>query len=298
MGCEELFGEFSVSFVHTDCLVSRVMEQEPAGTPRPPSDPRTVRVEVSGAVATLEISRPARRNALDADLCTRVTAALREVDADENARVVVVKGASPAFCAGADFGDFAAGPGRGGFVDAFHELLDTLAHMRLPSIAAVSGPAIGAGCQLLVQCDLRIASVESQIGITGARIGLMLDMDNINRLVCEAGPAAARRILLTGDLLSADEAFALGMIHAVAADEVATFDMAAKWAENVAMRAPLAVQGHKAAVQSIVDGWWLPESAAAHSENSERALRVFGSDDLQEGLSAFSERRPPEFEGR
>jgi len=163
-------------------------------------------------------------------------------------------------------------------------------------VAAVTGPAVGAGCQIVAQCDLRLAAVSAVLGITGVRIGLMVDMENITRLVCEVGPATARRLLLTGELLTAEDARVAGLVHRVEPDDRA-LDAAVDWAAEVSDRAPLAVQGHKAAVQAVVHDWWLAEGSEEWQRNHGRALGVFGSNDLREGLAAFSERRPPDFHG-
>ncbi len=261
------------------------------------ADDGRVDVSYDGHVASVMISRKSRRNALNVALTVALAEALAAVEANEEVRVVVLRGATPAFCAGADFGDFGSGSDRGGFVPRFAELLDRIAHLRVPVIAAVEGPAIGAGCQILIQCDLSVAAESSKIGITGARIGLMLDMANINRLVCEVGPSAARRLLLTGDLIEACEAMQLGLINRVVPDGEAVVN-ATDWAHSIAERAPLSVQGHKTAIQSVVDGWWLPVESPAYEANRRRAVDAFGSDDLQEGLSAFAGRRDPRFVGR
>lgn len=254
-------------------------------------------VETDGPVATLTLARPSRRNALSVEMTRSFHGALDTVEADAAIRSVVVAGAPPAFCAGADFGDFDDTSDRGGFLPLFQDLLDRMAHFRVPFVAAVVGPALGAGCQILAACDLRIVAPDARIGIPAARIGLQLDIVNLNRLVCEFGPAAARRLLLTGDPVDGAAAAALGFVHEVVpADEVPA--RAREWASVIADRAPLSVAGHKAAIQSVVDGWWLDESSPEHARHREASEAAYVSTDLREGLAAFAEKRSPRFEGR
>lgn len=254
------------------------------------------RIATDGRVSVVTIARESRRNALCVELCRELEVRLRAEAMREDAGVVVVTGAPPAFCAGADFGDFDAGPGRGGFVQAFNTLLDTIARAPVPVVALVEGPALGAGCQIVAQCDLGVAAETATFGITAARIGLQIDMVNVNRLVCEVGPRAARRLLLTGDVVDANEAHRLGLVDRVVPPDDARAS-ALEWAAEIAGRAPLSVRGHKAAIRAVVDGWWLPEDAGTYHAAVEASLRTFLSADLREGLAAFSERRPPDFRG-
>lgn len=254
-------------------------------------------VETDGPLATLTLARTARRNALSVAMTESFHGALDAVEADTAIRSVVLTGAPPVFCAGADFGDFDDTSDRGGFLPLFQDLLDRMAHFRVPFVAAVVGPALGAGCQILAACDLRIVATDARIGIPAARIGLQLDIVNLNRLVCEFGPAAARRLLLTGDPVDGAGAAALGFVHeALPGGEVLA--RAREWAAVIADRAPLSVTGHKRAIQAVVDGWWLGQDSPEHAHHRDAADVAYASADLREGLAAFAEKRPPRFEGR
>lgn len=257
----------------------------------------TVHVGVDGHVAELELDRPQRRNALSVALCGALADAFDGVAEDRDVRAVLLRGAGPTFCAGADFGDFDSGPDRGGFVPALHRLLDTMAHLRVPIVAAVHGPAIGAGCQIVAQADHVVAARGAVLGITAARIGLQLDVENVNRLVAALGPRAARRLLLFGDPLDAATAATIGLVDEVVDDGACT-DVARTRAITLTQRAPLSVQGHKAAVQAVVDTWWMPPGTPQWQRVHDAGLAAFASDDLREGLAAFRERRDADFEGR
>lgn len=256
----------------------------------------TVHVGVNGHVAELELDRPERRNALSVAMCEALADAFDGVAEDPDVRVVVLRGAGPVFCAGADFGDFDSGPDRGGFVPALHRLLDTMAHLRVPVVAAVHGPAIGAGCQIVAQSDHVVAARSATLGITAARIGLQLDVENVNRLVCALGPRAARRLLLFGDPLDAATAAGIGLVDEVVDDDRCVA-VARERAATLAARAPLSVQGHKAAVQAVADTWWMPAGTPQWQRIHDAGLAAFASQDLREGLDAFRRRRAPEFRG-
>ena len=194
--------------------------------------------ERRGAVGVAVIDRPERRNALNAELCDDLRARLAE---SRDLRAVVIGGAGEkAFCSGADLGrraaDLAAGdagqstgqPGgesggleHGGgdsFRPAFEAVLDEIVGFPAPVIAAVNGPALGAGMQLAVACDLRVAAPNATFGIPAARLGVMISSANVVRLVALCGPAAARDVLLTARILTVDEAEPLGLVQRRADD--------------------------------------------------------------------------------
>jgi enoyl-CoA hydratase len=251
-----------------------------------------IRFEIEGRVGVATIDRTERRNALDADHCDELRVAL-ETHGDLLA--VVVTGAGSAFCAGADLGTrFADGGGRGAdtFRPAFERVLDTIVDYPSPVIAAIHGPAIGAGMQLAVACDLRVAGPDARLAIPSGRLGVLLSATNIARLAALVGQGAARDFLLTGRTVDAREAVVVGLVQREADDPVPA---ARALAQEIASLAPLSVRGHKRALNLVAAATGL--GAAAQGEIRAAESAAFGSRDLEEGMAAFAEKRAPHFEG-
>ncbi|MFM7225383.1 MAG: enoyl-CoA hydratase-related protein [Actinomycetota bacterium] len=251
-----------------------------------------IRSERHDAVLLLTIDRTERRNALNGQLCEDLRVALADAGA---ARAVVITGAGSAFCAGADlvtrFG--ADGDGEDTFRPAFEVTLDAIAAHPVPVIAAVNGPAMGAGMQLAVACDLRVAAPSARFAIPGGRLGIHLSARNIWRLAQLLGQGAARDFLLAGRTVDAEVAERIGLVQ-YRADDALTAALAL--AADIAASAPLTVQGHKRALDLIAEAQWLGERDRA--EITTRELEAFASEDLREGMAAFAEKRSPRFTGR
>ena len=251
-----------------------------------------IRFERRGRVGVATIDRVERRNALDADHCDQLRAVL---EGDRDLLAVVVTGAGSAFCAGADLGTrFADGGGRGAdtFRPAFELALDAIVDYPAPVIAAIHGPAIGAGMQLAVACDLRIAGPDARLAIPGGRLGILLSATNISRLAVLVGQGAARDFLLTGRSVTAREAVVVGLVQREADDPLAA---ALTVASEIATLAPLSVQGHKRALNLAAAAAAMDPSARAEVDALEAA--AFSSHDLEEGMAAFAEKRAPRFGG-
>jgi enoyl-CoA hydratase len=231
--------------------------------------------ERRGEVALLTIDRTERRNALDIDTVRHLTDAVHEA---RDARVLVLTGAGGHFCAGADL----SGVEGEHFVDALRNLLLALTSTSQPVVAAVDGAALGAGTQLAVACDLRVATPAARFGIPAARLGLMVDRWSVHRLIALAGEGPARAMLLAAEVIDGENAYRLGLVQ-----RVADLDGALAWATDIAALAPLSIAGHKLALNG------------APQEEFEAAFeRAWSSEDLAEGMAAFRERRAPEFRGR
>jgi enoyl-CoA hydratase len=252
-----------------------------------------IRWEARDLVGVATIDRPERRNALNAELCTQL---LAHLEAEPDLRAVVVTGAGDkAFCAGADLvvrTEDASEPGGGDtFRPTFDRLLDAIVDYPAPVLAAVNGPAIGAGMQLAVACDVRVAVFGATFSIPAARLGVFLSPVNVQRLAALVGQGAARDLLLTARTLDADEAAAVGLVQRRVPDAL---DGALELAVEIAELAPLTVQGHKRALNLVAGG--VDDDALNEMRSLEE--RAFTSRDLREGLAAFAEKRGPRFEGR
>ena len=249
-------------------------------------------------VATALIDRPARRNALNASLCDDLRAHLED---SRDLRAVVIGGSgTKAFCAGADLArraeDTSGGLTHGGgdsFRPAFELLLDEIVAFPAPVIAAVNGHALGAGMQLAVACDIRVVAPTATFGIPAGRLGVAISAINVQRLVQAVGQPVARDILLTARVLTAADAHAVGLVQRMADDALVG---AQDLASEIAGLAPLSALAHKAVLDRVSRNGCL--SASDRAELGELELQAFESDDLQEGLAAFSEKRPPNFLGQ
>jgi enoyl-CoA hydratase len=242
-----------------------------------------IRSEPAGPSTTLiTLDKPERRNALDADECAALADSVGAAAAG-GVRVVVITGAGGHFCAGADL----TGVHDERFAGALRRLLDTLVAVPIPIVAAVTGAALGAGTQLAVACDLRVATPDSRFGIPAAKLGLMVDHWTVQRLALLAGAGPARAMLLAADELDGTAAHRLGLVQ-----RLGDLGGALAWAATMATLAPLTIAGHKLALNRLEAG------LGDHPEVSAAFRRAWDSADLAEGMAAFRERRAPEFQGR
>ena len=233
-------------------------------------------------VLVVTIDRPERRNALDHDALDGLGAALDGARA-EPTRVVVLTGSHGHFCSGADL----AGVDSTAFVGRLSEVLEGLRSLACPTLAVVEGFALGAGTQLALACDLRMASPGAAFGVPAARLGLMVDQWTVRRLASLAGQSVARHLLLSTDRMSGERAHELGLVHRLGegADGLS-------WAEELASLAPLTLRAMKLALNEA------DPDVPATPAFTDAFRAAWGSGDLVEGLAAFSEKRRPSFRGR
>jgi len=230
--------------------------------------------EARGHVVAVTIDRPERRNALDHAALDGLAAALAACD--DHVRALVLSGAGGHFCAGADL----TGLENAAFADRLRTVLNTLRSAPFVTLAAVDGAALGAGTQLAVACDLRMATPGASFGIPAGRLGLAVDSWTVQRLSLLAGHGVARAMLLAAEVVKGDEAHRVGFVQRLGAHEDAL-----AWADEIAALAPLTLRAHKAALEEQ------PDARTAFE-------RAWASDDLREGLAAFHDRRRPLFHGR
>lgn len=236
-----------------------------------------------GAVTELRIARPERRNALDTAHCRDLHAALDAALA-AGARAIVLTGEGTAFCSGADLHTV----GDAGFLDALYAMLQRVVEVPVPVVAAVNGPAIGAGTQLAIAADLRVVAEGAVFGLPTAGLGLAVDPWTVRRLALLAGGGPARRMLLACERL--DVTAAAGLV-----DRLGTPDDALAWAAEMAELAPLTLAYNKLAVNRLLEDATDPETL---DEVGAAFSACWASDDLVEGRRAREEKRAPRFVGK
>ena len=247
---------------------------------------------VADSIATVTLNRPAQRNAMNGAMLTGLRAAFDDLETRGDVRVVVVRGAGPAFCAGMDLKEMEA---RGGARDPEGDVVAVLQRVersRHPTIAVVHGDAIAGGCELALHCDLRVMAETARIGMPLARIGMIVPFPLGQKLLEIIGPAQTRHLLFTGRPVDGRRAYEIGMVHqVVAAAEVEA--AAAALARTIADNAPLALAGMKQVVLRAAAAR-LP---VAHDDLDAAALRARQSADAGEGRRAMLEKRTPRFRG-
>jgi enoyl-CoA hydratase/carnithine racemase len=258
-----------------------------------------VLVEVAEGIGTLTLNRPDKLNAFAGSMRQEIASAVRELAAIPAVRVVVITGAGRAFCAGADIaymkdltasGDVA---GFRGLVEAGREVVTAIRSTLKPVIASVNGPAAGGGANLVLACDLRIASDRAAIGQTFNRIGLHPDWGGTFFLPRLVGAAKALELIFAGDMVPAEEALRLGLFTRVVPHEqlaAVTHEVALGLARKPPKALALAKKAVYASDRHTLDDQL--DMELAHQ------LACFQSEDAREGLAAFLEKRQAEFRGR
>jgi enoyl-CoA hydratase len=255
-------------------------------------------IERRDHVLIVTMNRPAARNALSGPMLALMRQAWDTVDADSGIRACVLTGAGGAFCAGADLKAMTTShPGdqfRGGGMDlSVIESLLKGRRLTKPLIAAVEGPAIAGGTEILQACDIRVAGESARFGVSEARWGLFPLGGSAVRLVRQIPYTLAADLLLTGRHITAAEALSIGLIGHVVPDGQA-LDRALEIAAAIAANGPVAV---RAILQVIRDTEGMPENEAFALE-AKAGMAVFASDDAKEGPRAFAEKRRPQFRDR
>lgn len=269
-------------------------------------------LEREDGVATLWLNRPDKLNALNRQLWDEIPAAVAGLDADPEVRVIVLAGRGKAFCAGIDLIDHAPGLAGGGSLSGrgesavgrrralyddirrYQHTVSCLAETDKPVIAAIHGVCLGAGLDLATACDIRLASAEATFSVRETRIAMVADVGVLQRLPRIVGDGVARDLVLTARDIDAPRALAVNLLSEVLADPVALAGRARELARSIAAHSPLAVQGAKHVLNAArrrdttesLDYVALWNSAFLHS------------DDLEEAVRAFGERRAPRFTGR
>ncbi|MBK5220857.1 MAG: enoyl-CoA hydratase/isomerase family protein [Thermoleophilia bacterium] len=253
-----------------------------------------VELAVGEHVAVITLANPERRNVLDLPMAAALREAAERAGSTEGVRCVVLTGSGNTFAAGADIAELEAASSEENL--AYNrELLaavDAVAAIPVPTIAAVNGHAIGGGLELACACVLRVASAKAKLGLPEVRLGIIPATGGLVRLPRLISPTAAAKLLLTGDLIGAAEAEALGLVNAVVEPGLVTQEALAI-AARIVGAAPLST---RAILDSLRNDGGLP-IAEANRRVEERLATVLGSADRREGARAFLERRDPVFSG-
>ncbi len=250
-------------------------------------------VERAARVGVVLMNRPKQLNALSGELMGAVVGALKELDADREIRAIVLGGGERAFAAGADIAELAAGTPVSLYENGRLDQWDAIRGLHTPVVAAVSGFCLGGGCELAMLCDLIVASETAKFGQPEINLGVLPGAGGTQRLTRAVGKAIAMDMILTGRMIGAREALGLGLVARVVARE-AWLDEAKRVAGDIAAKGPIAARLAKEAVDQAFE---VPLSAGVEFER--RAFYLArASEDATEGLTAFVEKRAPDFKGR
>lgn len=244
-------------------------------------------------IALIRLNRPKELNALCIELMAEVRDALKALDADEEVRAIVLSGNDRAFAAGADIKQMAGKTAIDMLLIDQFTTWDTIKKIKKPIIAAVSGFALGGGNELVMHCDMVVASETAMFGQPEIKIGVMPGAGGTQRLTRVIGKVNAMEMVLTGKFITAERAYELGLVNKVVPVEL-YLEEAVKLAREVAQQSPLAIRLAKEAVLKAYDS---PLSEGLEFERKNFYL-LFATEDQKEGMAAFVEKRAPIFQGK
>lgn len=258
------------------------------------SDEGQVRLHKAGAVATVTFDRPAARNAMTWQMYDQLSAVCADIKEDTTLRCAVFRGAGgKAFVAGSDISQFLAFNGADdglAYEARMDRQMDELTSIAIPTVAVVEGWAVGAGINFAAGCDLRIATTGARFGVPIARtVGNCLSMATMQRLVSGFGAARVKRMLLLAEFVSADEALAAGFLARVVEPD-ALEDTVAAVVETLVSNAPLTMRVTKSAISRIASG--------TPGDGHDLIETIYGSRDFKTGVTAFTRKEKPQWEGR
>lgn len=249
-----------------------------------------------GAVATVTLNRPDKRNAMTVEMYDELGAAFDRLAGDQTVRCVVLRGAGErAFCAGSDIGEFDSGRSGRAQAEAYAQRTNG-AIMKIrdcphPTIALIRGVCVGGGLEIASLCDIRICGASSRFGIPINRLGLTVDYEELEMLAELAGPRNALEILLDGRIFGAEEAWHKNLVSRVVPDEEVE-SVVAETAARIAAAAPLANRWHKKFVRRLMGGVPLTDEERAET------YACYETDDYRIGCDAFVSKKTPVFVGK
>jgi enoyl-CoA hydratase len=252
---------------------------------------RLVTFEQDGAVGTVRLRRPEKLNALDIPMLSALAAALDEAEAADAVRVVLIAGEGKGFCAGGDveaWSQLSAADFQVKWVRLGHRVFDRLARLRQPTIAVLSGHALGGGLELAAAADFRVAERHIKLGFPENSIGVVPGWSGTQRAVRRFGAQAVRRMAIGGEVLPAEQALALGVVDRVV-DTGSSLAEATAWAKIIAERGPLATEATKMTI-AIAEGEDVPAAAETLASGF-----IALTNDLQAGVDAFRSKQKANF---
>ena len=255
----------------------------------------SIKFEKKEQIGILTINKPDVLNALDAQVLEEIDRVLKSVEESDDLAALIITGEGRAFIAGADIGaqsvlDLEGGRNWGRNGSAIFRRLELLS---VPTIAAVNGFALGGGCELALSCDMIIASSKAKFGQPEVSLGIIPGFSGTQRLPRLVGKAKAMELILSGDMIKADEALKLGLVNQIA-DPEALMDTAIVLAKRIIKNGPLAVKYAKAAINR---GTEMDLDSGISYENELFAM-CFATRDQKEGMQAFLEKRSADFQGK
>jgi 2-(1,2-epoxy-1,2-dihydrophenyl)acetyl-CoA isomerase len=262
------------------------------------ADFETLRYGIGDGVATIELARAEKRNAINAQMFAELGDAAERAAADPGIRAVIVKGQGSSFCGGIDVTLLGQLSGTRGarfrsFVRTAQRPFLLLAQMDKPTVAAVQGHAVGAGFQLALACDLRVATDDAKFAMLEVRFGLVPDLGGSHRLARQIGPARAKEMVWTGRTIDPPEAERIGLVNRVVAPEALDKETETLVREVVASP-PIPVSLTKALIGRAAES----SLETALERDAHAQATCIDSEDHREAVAAFMEKRPPRFSGR
>ncbi len=259
-------------------------------------DFKTLLYELEDGIATVTLNRPDALNAIDMDMRADLTALAEQLFLEEAVRVVVVTGAGRAFSAGGDIAHFEKGwltPTFRAHSRRLVKFFDDLEALEKPVIAAINGPATGGGLELGLACDIRIAAAEATLGFRENYIGLIPGIGGCARFARLVGVAKAKELIFAGTMISAQEALEIGLVNKVVPGET-LMDEAREYAQMLLKRAPQSLGLAKKILNAVAN---VDQTSGIVMEGLAQSI-LLRTEDHQEGLRAFREKRKPQFSGK
>lgn len=257
---------------------------------------KNICTKIEGHLGIITINRPDKLNALNDETCKEIALALKELEKQPDVAVIALTGSGDkAFCAGADIGELQVLNGVTGYKKAHNgqELLFQIERLEKPVIAAINGFALGGGCELAIACDIRIASDKAKFGQPEVNLGIIPGFGGTQRLPRLVGKGKAMEMILTGDIIDANEALRIGLLNTIVPHDK-LLDSIKEMAEKIATKGPLAIQFAKLAIH---EGLQVDIERGCELEAIYFGT-ICSTEDKTEGTSAFLEKRKANFKGK